>query len=281
MGLDTGIRARTTADIPAGDVDIASVAALLAEPTRVRIMMALGDGRALPATVLASEAGIAASTASSHLGKLLDGGLVSVEQHGRHRYYSFSGPQVGELMEMLSAMAPQHPVRSLREGTNARQLRFARTCYDHLAGELGVALLRSMLRSGVLIGGDGLRVEGDRLSSGGSIVDYRLTKAGHRRLSEFGIDFDQLPPRRPLVRYCVDWSEQHHHLSGALGAAVTARMFELGWINRAPRARAVLVSAAGREGLQREFGVVLTDRSQTLADSGRGSHGAVSADRAA
>ena len=139
-----------------------------------------------------------------------------------------------------------------------------------------------MLRSGVLAGGDGLRVDGDRLSSGGSIVDYRLTKAGHRRLSEFGIDFDHLPPRRPLVRYCVDWSEQHHHLSGALGAALTARMFELGWISRAPRARAVLISAAGREGFQREFGVLLTGRKQTPADSGQpSSNGAVAADRAA
>jgi DNA-binding transcriptional ArsR family regulator len=257
MGADTGTRIQSLPDTIAGDVDIAAVAALLAEPTRVRIMMALDDGRALPATVLASEAGIAASTASSHLSKLLDGGLLAVEQHGRHRYYRFSGPQVGDLMEMLSAMAPQHPVRSLREGTAARQLRFARTCYDHLAGELGVALMHSMLRSGILAGGDGFRVNGDRLSAAGNIVDYHLTETGHHRLTEFGIDFEHLPARRPLIRYCVDWSEQNHHLSGALGAALTDRMFALGWIHRSPHARSVLISGAGYQGLQQEFGVVL------------------------
>jgi DNA-binding transcriptional ArsR family regulator len=126
-----------------GDADIAAVARLFADPARCAVLLALDDGRALPASVLAEEAGVSRSTASSHLTKLTEAGLLSVETHGRHRYYRLAGPQVGELIEQLVQLAPARPVRSLREGTKAARLRSARTCYDHFAGRLGVELMGS------------------------------------------------------------------------------------------------------------------------------------------
>src|ERR1700761_7196684 len=117
-----------------GDADIAKIGALVADPARARILLALGDGRALPATVLADEAGVAASTASAHLGKLVKGGMLKVERHGRHRYFRLAGPEVGELIEALARISPPAPVRSLKQGSKAHAVRFARPCYDPLAG---------------------------------------------------------------------------------------------------------------------------------------------------
>ncbi|MBO0768797.1 MAG: helix-turn-helix transcriptional regulator [Solirubrobacterales bacterium] len=243
-----------------GDADIAVPAALIAEPARARILQTLGDGRALAVSVLAQEAGVATSTASGHLGKLLDGGLVAVEQHGRHRYYRLADEHVSELLELLGTLAPPRQVRSLREGTAARQVRQARTCYDHLAGELGVALMQGLLDKGVLSGGDGEFVAGrDRLSAPGSAVDYRLTEHGFETLESFGIDFAAMPKRRPLIRYCVDWSEQRHHLSGALGAALLDRLVTLDWVRPARRNRAVAVTEAGLAGLAETFGLPALD----------------------
>lgn len=245
-----------------GDADIAKVGALFADPARSRILLALGDGRALPASVLSDEAGVAPSTASAHLSKLLDGGLLKVEPHGRHRYFRLAGPEIGELMEALARVSPAAPVRSLRQGTKANAVRYARTCYDHLAGVLGTGLMQAMLDRGLLAGGDGTfdpeRAHQDRLSAPGFDLDYRLTERGVSELDAFGIDLEALRARRrPLIRYCVDWSEQRHHLAGALGAAIAARMLELGWIVRAHRGRAVHVTATGAHGLTQTFGVRL------------------------
>jgi DNA-binding transcriptional ArsR family regulator len=243
-----------------GDADIARIGALVADPARARMLMALGDGRALTASVLADEAGVAASTASSHLSKLVDGGLLNVQSHGRHRYFALAGPQVGALIETLAGIAPSAPVRSLRQGTRAHAVRRARTCYDHLAGRLGAGLMGALLERDLLVGGDGTfaaeTAQRDRLSAPGSDHDYRLTERGREELSAFGIDFDALAGRtRPLIRYCVDWSEQRHHLAGALGAALADRMLELGWVSRARRGRAVHISREGSQGLAVRFGL--------------------------
>jgi DNA-binding transcriptional ArsR family regulator len=246
-----------------GDADIARVGALVADPARARVLLALGDGRALPATVLAGEAGVAASTASAHLGKLVKGGLLVVERHGRHRYFRLAGSEVSDLIEALARLSPPAPVRSLRQGTQAQAVRFARTCYDHLAGMLGTQLMSALLEREMLTGGDGVFDPGagaaDRLSSPGFDLDYRLTARGAQELRQFGIDFEALPRRRPMIRYCVDWSEQRHHLAGSLGAALATRMFELGWLSRAGNSRAVHVSEDGRDGLKRSFGVQLPE----------------------
>ncbi len=245
-----------------GDTDIATIGALVADRARARILLTLGDGRALPASVLSDEAGVAASTASAHLSKLVAGGLLSVERHGRNRYFRLSGPQVAELIEALARLSPPAPVRSLRQGTKAQAVRFARTCYDHLAGMLGTELMSAFLDRELIAGGDGAFDPGaardDRLASPGFDLDYRLTARGVEQLAAFGIDFDALPRRRALIRYCVDWSEQRHHLAGALGAAVADRVFELGWARRIKRSRAVQVTDEGHAGLWATFGVELS-----------------------
>ncbi len=244
-----------------GDTDIAAIGTLVADRARVGILLALGDGRALPASVLADEAGVAASTASAHLSKLVRFGLLTVERHGRHRYYRLAGPEVAELIEALARLAPAAPVRSLRQGTKAQAVRYARTCYDHLAGMLGTGLMAALLERELLTGGDGVfdpsSATDDRLSSPGFDVDYRLTERGVEQLGAFGIDFNSMPTRRPLIRYCVDWSEQRHHLAGSLGAALADRVFELGWAKRAPHSRAVHLNDDGYAGLRDTFGLEL------------------------
>jgi DNA-binding transcriptional ArsR family regulator len=249
---------RDTADGPSrGDVDIAALASLFADPARCTVLMALDDGRALPASVLADEAGISRSTASSHLGKLTDAGLLTVESHGRHRYYRLAGAEVGELLEQLVRLAPARPVRSLRDGTRAARLRSARTCYDHLAGRLGVEVMAGLLRMDVLTGGDGrydpARDLHDTLSDHGHDISYDLTDTGRGFLCELGV---QLPSgRRQLARYCVDWSEQRHHLSGALGRAILDRFLDAQWVRRVPRGRALTVTERGRTALADGFGI--------------------------
>jgi DNA-binding transcriptional ArsR family regulator len=246
----------------AADTDLAPVGALIGDPGRARVLRALTDGRELPASVLAAEAGVAPSTASVHLQKLVDGGLVVAERHGRHRYFRLAGPDVARALEALARIAPDAPVRSLREGTRAQAVRAARTCYDHLAGRLGVALMTGFVDRGVLTGGDGRhergRARSDRPSAIGRDLDYRLTDDGARRLRDLGVDVDGAlaGPRAP-IRYCVDWSEQAHHLSGALGAALAARMFELEWVARLPRTRAVRLTDEGRAGLAERFGLAV------------------------
>jgi DNA-binding transcriptional ArsR family regulator len=247
-----------------GDADIAKIGALVADPARARILLALGDGRALPATVLADEAGVAASTASAHLSKLVAGGMLEVERNGRHRYFRVAGPAVAELIEALARLSPPSSVRSLRQGTRAQAVRFARTCYDHLAGAVGTSLMDAMLGRGLIAGGEGVfdprTARSDRLAAPGFDLDYRLTRRGVEELTSFGIDLPLLGERRrPLIRYCVDWSEQRHHLAGSLGAALAERMFELGWLQRARSGRAVRVTYAGRRGLRETFGLELSE----------------------
>lgn len=241
-----------------GDADIAATGALLGDRARARIVTALGDGRALPASVLACEAGIAASTASEHLAGLVAGGLLTAERHGRHRYFRLAGADVARMLEAMARVSPPAPVTSLREGTRANALRTARSCYDHLAGRLGTGLMAAMI-SGVLIdGGNGIFdpavAQRDRLSGRGHDIDYRLTDLGAETLAAFGAGLAAPGAgRRPFVGYCVDWSEQRHHLAGAVGAAVHDRLLELRWIVRQPRGRAVWLTPAGAEGLSETF----------------------------
>ena len=247
---------RDVADLPSGgDADIAALGSLIADPARCKVLLALDDGRALPASVLADEAGVSRPTASSHLTKLTDAGLLAVERHGRHRYYRLAGPHVGELLEHLVRLAPAQPVRSLREGTSAARLRSARTCYDHFAGRLGVGIMGSLLDRGVLVGGDGrydpARDAHDALSKPGHDVRYEV--ADFEFLADLGIE---LPSgKRPLVRYCVDWTEQRHHVGGALGRAILDRFIDAGWVKRLPRGRAVTVTRDGRTALADWFDI--------------------------
>ncbi|WP_329016066.1 ArsR/SmtB family transcription factor [Streptomyces sp. NBC_01601] len=239
--------------------DIARAAALIADPSRARMLKALSDGRALPAGLLAAEAGVSAATASAHLGKLVEARMVRMESAGRCRYYRLASPDISLALEALAVIAPPLPVTSLRDSSTAGALRRSRTCYDHLAGRLGVGLLESLIEGGLLAGHDGTHRPDEAVRDGatgyGHDFDYRLTESGRRTLVRFGVDLTRLPARRPLIRYCVDWSEQRHHLAGAVGAALTARFFELCWLRYGSSPRVVHVTEAGAEGLAGTFGL--------------------------
>jgi DNA-binding transcriptional ArsR family regulator len=249
--------------IEGGDADLSALGAALADRARARILLTLADGRALPASVLAAEAGVAASTASAHLARLLEARLVTVYARGRHRYYALAGHHVGELLECLARLAPATPMRSLREGTRARALRLARTCYDHIAGRVGVAVFGTMLDQGLVVGGDGRfhpdSARLDRFSGPGQDVHYRLTTAGRRSLVDLGVTLPPAGHKAMPLQYCVDWTEQAHHLSGSVGRALQARLIELGWFTRLPRGRALRITPAGIRGLADRFGIAVAD----------------------
>ena len=237
-------RLTVMAEPAGGEPDIARVASLFSDPRRACVLMALADGRALPAGRLAQEAGVAPSTVSNHLTILLNHGLLTVLKQGRHRYYRLATPQVETILEALAGVAPQKPITSLRDHTKAHALRAARTCYNHLAGTAGVQLFSDMIESGWITGGDGhhdpdSRV--DRLSSNGRGTQYRLTARGADTLGTHGLPDRLLATTQPL-RYCIDWTEQAHHLAGPLGQAITDRLFELGAISRGTVARSVSIN---------------------------------------
>jgi len=200
------------------------------------------DREVLPASELAARAGVAPSTATGHLARLVRGGLVVAEPTGRHRYFRLAGPEVAEAVEALAAIAPQPPVRTLRAASAAEALRSARTCYDHLAGRLGVDLTAALERERVLV----------RRGR-----EFELGPAAAQRLAAFGIDLADLGRgRRPVVRLCLDWSERRPHVAGALGVALADRLFGLGWIERRAANRSVAVTPLGRERLAAEFKLV-------------------------
>ncbi|GAA4401565.1 ArsR/SmtB family transcription factor [Tsukamurella soli] len=239
-----------------GDADLARVGELFADRTRSRILLALLSGRELAAGVLADEAGISRPTASAHLRKLVDGGLLAVRADGRHRWYRLSGPEVGDLVERLASFAPAEEARSLKATTRAARLRTARTCYDHFAGRLGVGIMGALLDGGFVDGGDGLfRGDGaDRPASAGREVDYRLTDPGREFLAGLDIHVPDGGRRgRPAVRYCIDWTETRHHLAGAAGRAIADRFFAAGWAERLPTYRAVRVTPSGADVLAERF----------------------------
>ena len=242
-----------------GDAELAGIGALLADRARCRVLLALNDGRSLPASVLADEAGVARSTASSHLARLTEAGLLTVDTHGRHRYYRLAGAHVGELIEQILRLAPPGPVRSLREGSRTAQLRAARTCYDHLAGRLGADLMAALLTARHLDGGNGIydpeTAERDHPSAYGHDVDYTLTPSGRRFLEQSaGVKIPDAP-QRSLVRYCVDWTEQRHHLAGPLGRALLTRFLDADWIRRRDTGRGIRVTREGRTALADLFGL--------------------------
>jgi DNA-binding transcriptional ArsR family regulator len=236
--------------IPAGyAADIAPVAALLADPARASMLGALLGGHPLAAGELSQLAGVTPATASAHLARLLDGGLVTVTTQGRHRYYRLAGHEIAAVLEAIAEISPARPVRSLRQSQEAEALAQARTCYDHLAGRAGVALFDAFVRERILTG-----------SGTGADAAYEVTPDGAGQLAAFGVDVAQVRrARRRFAGACLDWTQRRPHLNGALGAAVTARLLQLGWIERGPSRRAVRVTAAGRDGLADRFGWSVAD----------------------
>lgn len=237
----------------------AAVAALLGDPARANILRALMDGRARTAKELALVAGVTAQTASGHLGKLVTADLLSVLAQGRHRYYRLANSLVACTIESLMALAgerslPRHRHNSALTGA----LRCARTCYDHLAGRLGVQIHDHLLHEGCLLPGHDM--QGD-----GHDHDYEVSPSGRLLLAKLGIDVDAVArQRRGFARPCLDWSERVPHLAGGLGAAIAGRCFELGWITRRADSRAVRLTAAGTTGLKTLFGI---DAARVMAEA--------------
>ncbi|PYQ55101.1 MAG: transcriptional regulator [Acidobacteria bacterium] len=223
------------------DAAIAPVASLLADPARVAILFALSDGREISASELALTAGVTAPTASVHLARLVEGGLVDVRPEGRHRYYRLARPELIQAMEALAVLAPPATPRTHRQARIGRAVRAARTCYDHLAGRLGVGLTAALVDRGAL------RPAG---------VELEVTPEGVRFFEDFGIDVEAARARRRgFAPACLDWSERLPHLAGSLGAALLARLFDLGWLERTPGSRAVQITLDGRRGFSQTFGV--------------------------
>ncbi|MCO4316462.1 winged helix-turn-helix domain-containing protein [Phyllobacterium sp. 21LDTY02-6] len=222
----------------------AEIAALAGDPGRASMLYGLMDGRALTASELAQLAGITAQTASSHLTRMTDAGLLTVEKQGRHRYHRLASAAVAQMIESIMQLAaPPAPARSVRTGPRDAALRAGRTCYDHLAGHLGVSIADSLARDGHL------EFNGDAAE---------ITASGLALLRNAGLDADAMAKRgRILCRPCLDWSERRPHLAGALGAALCSHCFDRGWVRRIEGTRAVSVTPNGRRQLRETFGVTL------------------------
>ena len=223
---------------------LARLAALLADPTRASMCLALIDGRAWAAGELATAAGVARSTASEHLDQLVAGGLLAEERQGRHRYLRLASPGVAQLVEDLAAHAgPSAAPRSLRAVTASAALARGRTCYDHLAGRLGVAVLDALVARDLVADRHG----------------FAVTDAGLRWLHDLGVDVEALhSSRRPMSRPCLDWTERRPHLAGAAGAALCRRLMDIGWVERGA-GRAVQVTPPGHKALHRLLGLTAAD----------------------
>ena len=225
------------------DANVALPAALIADPARAAMLMALFDGRAQPASTLAYIAGISPQAASNHLAKLLDGGMVAVEIEGRHRYYRLAKPEIATALEALACVAPE--IRTLEPplSREAKRLRDARSCYDHLAGRLGVAIADALVGCGFLRAA--LDAKG-----------FSVTEAGKPWFAELGIDIDTMKPgKHGHGRRCLDWTERRHHIAGPLGAQLLDRLLERKWLRRDGIGRKLELTEEGRRELHNRLGV--------------------------
>lgn len=216
---------------------ISRVAALIGDPARANMLVALMDGRALTVSELAQCAGVALPTASGHLARLSDAGLVAPARQGRHRYFRLDDDDVAAAIELLMGIAERTGAKPVRPGPRDAAMREARVCYDHLAGERAVRLAEKLIGEGSVAAGE----------------VPRITDAGRIRLAALGVTLP-LGGRRPECRTCLDWSERRNHLAGALGAAILQHVLGQGWAKRGP-GRVVAFNAAGGAAFDRAFGL--------------------------
>lgn len=217
--------------------DIARIASLVGDPARANMLSALMGGTALTASELALEAGVSLPTASSHLGKLMEGGLLTLASQGRHRYYGLAGPQVAGMIEAITGVAAAVGPQRVRPGPRDAAMRVARVCYDHLAGEQAVAMLDRMVDRNLLVRDD---------------KEIRLGPSAASHFAAMGIDVSARP-RRPVCRACLDWSVRRSHLAGSLGAAILDKILAEKWARREKDSRAVIFSPPGKQAFERVF----------------------------
>lgn len=219
--------------------NMAEIGSLLGETSRATMLASMMDGRFHTASELAYMAAIKPQTASFHLAKLVEGKLVRVEKQGRHRYFQLAGEEIAQLLESFLAISPPPEVRSLKQSSQMKLLQDARTCYDHLAGKLGVQLTESLLNAGFL------KLEEKQ---------FLITAEGAQFFTDFGLDLDDLKrKRRSFSHACLDWSERRYHLAGALGEGMLTHFLSLGWVTRVPSIRAIKVTEKGRVGFKEIF----------------------------
>jgi DNA-binding transcriptional ArsR family regulator len=224
--------------------DISRLASLIGDPARANMLTALMDGRALTASELASQAGVTKQTASAHLGKLLDGGLLAREIQGRHHYFRLDGADIAEALEALMGVAAKRSGKRTRTGPKDPALRKARICYDHLAGEMGVLLFDRLLERGWL------ERQGD-----GPDGEIALTPPGDAALEAFGLELAPLTAkRRQLCRSCLDWSMRRHHLAGSLGQSLLQHFEALTWARRLPDTRIIAFTPPGERAFLKWLG---------------------------
>lgn len=206
------------------------------------MLIALADGRALPAGELAYAARVTAQTASSHLAKLLEGGMLTIETEGRHRYYRLAGSHIALALEHLAAIKSLPPTRYKALNHEAQSLRFARRCYDHLAGQLGVAVTQGLKERGFIVAAPDKQ--------------FAVTPSGMQWFGAMGLDVCALKPtRRGLARQCLDWTERSHHLAGPLGVRFMAVLCASGWLRCSQASRAIQLTPQGRTGLKKQLGI--------------------------
>lgn len=219
--------------------DIAQVGALIGDPARANMLSALMGGKALTASELATAAGITQQTASAHLARLEAGGLLVQRKQGRHRYFALADDEVGLLLEGLMGFAANRGFLRTRPGPRDPELRKARVCYNHLAGDFGVRMLDRLVADG------NMTLDGDEIA---------LTASGESRMAALGIDLAPLQAqRRPLCRTCLDWSERRSHLAGALGEALLTRFIEIGWAKREVGSRVIRFTPPGEKAFLAAF----------------------------
>ncbi len=221
---------------------VAEIAALVGEPARAHMLLALGDGRALPAGELAACADVTAQTASGHLARLEQAGLVTVVRQGRHRYYRIASVEVASMLEAVMAVAAVSPPAVMRFHADP-VLQEARTCYNHLAGRLGVAICDALVRIRAVV-------------LDGEIA--HVTTEGLAFLESWGINVSRIR-LHPACRTCIDWSERRHHLAGTVGIAIHEHCLALQWIEHHLDSRAVRITPTGERGLRTVFGIALTE----------------------
>ncbi|WP_263559848.1 ArsR/SmtB family transcription factor [Paenibacillus polymyxa] len=221
--------------------NVAMIASLVSEPSRAAILTALLDGRFHTASELAHMAGIKPQTASFHLAKMTEAQVITVEKQGRHRYYGIQDPEVAQVMESLLSIAPPVPIKSFKQASENEAIRLARTCYDHVAGHLGVQIMSFFMQKGILSEDqDGLHI----------------TQQGEIFFTDFQINLKNTrQKRRSFSHKCLDWSERRHHLAGALGSALLDRLFELHWVEHLPTTRAIRITAEGKRGFKEVFSI--------------------------